>query len=258
MQSIARRFPGVLVVVIAPLAIAGCSGGAANRFQDETARGDTARLVSASSWMWRSPDPPRNELYAVHALSNSVAIAVGDAGAVGRSLDGGATWTAHWTGSVRPLRAGYFHDSAHGVVVGDSGAIYQTVDSGETWAARASGTTERLRGIAFADRARGLIVGTGGTMLRTSDAGASWTRVESGTQRELRSICFPDSQTGVAVGLDGIVLRSTDQGATLSQVVNGISQPPKNSVEISALAVTMFAYSAMKNSENFIAEYSEW
>ena len=37
----------------------------------------------------------------------------------------------------------------------------------------------------------------------------------------------------------------------------GMSQPPKNSVTIRALAVTMFAYSAMKNIENFIALYSE-
>ena len=46
-------------------------------------------------------------------------------------------------------------------------------------------------------------------------------------------------------------------GATLSHIVNGMSQPPKNSVAISALAVIMFAYSAMKNIENFIALYSE-
>src|SRR6476620_6128396 len=47
-------------------------------------------------------------------------------------------------------------------------------------------------------------------------------------------------------------------GATLSHIVNGMSHPPKNSVAISALAVMMFAYSAMKNIENFIALYSEW
>src|SRR5215208_1526452 len=45
---------------------------------------------------------------------------------------------------------------------------------------------------------------------------------------------------------------------TLSCIQNGMSQPPKNSVDISALAVTMFAYSAMKKSENFIALYSVW
>jgi len=37
-----------------------------------------------------------------------------------------------------------------------------------------------------------------------------------------------------------------------------MSQPPKKSVTMSALAVTMFEYSAMKNIENFIALYSVW
>src|SRR5450755_3740837 len=54
-----------------------------------------------------------------------------------------------------------------------------------------------------------------------------------------------------------IVLRTVN-GGRLSHCVNGMSQPPKNSEVINALAVTMFAYSAMKNSENFIAEYSVW
>ena len=45
--------------------------------------------------------------------------------------------------------------------------------------------------------------------------------------------------------------------ALLSQNVNGMSHPPKKSVAINALAVTMLAYSAMKNIENFIALYSE-
>src|SRR5512146_976001 len=44
------------------------------------------------------------------------------------------------------------------------------------------------------------------------------------------------------------VLRSVC-GATLSHRVNGMSHPPKNSVDMSALAVITFAYSAMKNME---------
>ena len=44
----------------------------------------------------------------------------------------------------------------------------------------------------------------------------------------------------------------------LSRAVNGTSHPPKNSVAIKALAVTIPPYSAMKKSENFIALYSVW
>src|SRR5688500_7297550 len=51
---------------------------------------------------------------------------------------------------------------------------------------------------------------------------------------------------------------ATLQGGTLSQVVKGRSQPPRKSVDISADIVTIAAYSAMKNIENFIEEYSVW
>src|SRR5512147_663152 len=44
----------------------------------------------------------------------------------------------------------------------------------------------------------------------------------------------------------------------LSVVMNGMSQPPKNSVAISALDVAMLAYSEIGNIENFIALYSVW
>ena len=43
-----------------------------------------------------------------------------------------------------------------------------------------------------------------------------------------------------------------------SQWVNGMSQPPKKSVVTMAETVTMLAYSAMKNIENFMALYSVW
>src|SRR5690242_19660989 len=54
------------------------------------------------------------------------------------------------------------------------------------------------------------------------------------------------------------MLLSRVNGAALSHPVNGMSHPPKKSVAMSALDVTMLAYSAMKKSENFMAEYSVW
>ena len=43
-----------------------------------------------------------------------------------------------------------------------------------------------------------------------------------------------------------------------SPVQTGMSQPPKKRVAISADAVSTCEYSAMKNIENFMAEYSVW
>src|SRR3954468_19056759 len=69
--------------------------------------------------------------------------------------------------------------------------------------------------------------------------------------KKTKSRTFTQKNTNVASD-------ATRLCASLSQRVNGMSQPPKKSVAMRALAVTMFAYSAMKNIENFIALYSEW
>ena len=51
---------------------------------------------------------------------------------------------------------------------------------------------------------------------------------------------------------------STRPGPLMRMLSNepGMSQPPRNSVAISADIVSMLEYSAMKNMENFIDEYS--
>ena len=44
----------------------------------------------------------------------------------------------------------------------------------------------------------------------------------------------------------------------LSPCQSGMSQPPRKSVAMSIETVSTCAYSAMKNMENFIEEYSVW
>src|SRR6476661_9557572 len=57
--------------------------------------------------------------------------------------------------------------------------------------------------------------------------------------------------------MDSSVMRN-DTPVVLSTRVNGMSQPPKNNVAMSALDVAILAYSEIGNMENFIALYSVW
>lgn len=52
-----------------------------------------------------------------------------------RSVDGGATWTASWTGHAAPLHQLRFVSDRQGVAVGALGSILLTHDGGETWEA---------------------------------------------------------------------------------------------------------------------------
>src|SRR6266566_2247105 len=59
-------------------------------------------------------------------------------------------------------------------------------------------------------------------------------------KRNRKKITFSANEPSVTTVFSGV------RGCMLSQVVNGTSQPPKNRVVISADAVTMVEYSAMK------------
>ena len=92
-------------------------------------------------WAWKYPLPQGNKLYAIQAVDESTAFAVGDVGVAMRTTDAGITWSVSWTRVAQPLRGVFFVDRMHGTEVGDSGIILQTEDGGATWLARPSGTT---------------------------------------------------------------------------------------------------------------------
>src|SRR5438128_61073 len=105
--------------------------------------------------------------------------AVGDAGVVYRSLDGGTRWTSGALGD-KTLR-GVVARGFNVVVVGDSGKIWHSQDSGGTWALTVLPGVPDLFAIDMPSDAIGYIVGSGGAILKTSDGGNSWTAEASGT-----------------------------------------------------------------------------
>jgi photosystem II stability/assembly factor-like uncharacterized protein len=161
-----------------------------------------------------------------------VGIAVGAAGTVLRTADGGANWSRVEVHSKRNLRMLAFADSATAVLVGafgrdiDRPAMFRTVDAGRTWTPLRSGSHGIIMGIAFRDRSLGFAVGAAGAILRSRDGGATWTRVEQGiTNTILRGVAILDEKTIIVVGDDGVVLRSTDGGSRWSKVESGVDIP---------------------------------
>jgi len=53
------------------------------------------------AWQWQNPSPTGNQLYAVRFLDASTAVAVGEAGAILRSTDAGASWQALASGAEK-------------------------------------------------------------------------------------------------------------------------------------------------------------
>ena len=155
-------------------------------------------------------------LHAVDFFDAKTGWAVGEAGTIIRTADGGATWQAPTTmpAVTGALNAVSFPDAADGWAVGDDAVILHTTDGGATWSSQATGlaSTITFRGVSFADAQHGWAVGQDASddtpvILATSNGGATWTAesmptlTPAGTMlSELDGVRFIDKDTGWAIG----------------------------------------------------------
>lgn len=176
-----------------------------------------------TGWSWQNSLPQGNRLNDIHVFDASSAIAVGTAGTVMRTTDGGTTWTVqHYVaGTVDNLREVFFTDANIGTAVGQNGIILRTITGGLSWSTQMSGTLVDLSAVYFVNANIGTVVGETGIILHTTDGGATWSSQVSSTVWDLNSVCFLDANTGTAVGDTGTILHTTDGGANWTSQVSG-------------------------------------
>jgi photosystem II stability/assembly factor-like uncharacterized protein len=107
------------------------------------------------------------QLNGVHAVNDSTAYVVGNAGTILRTTNFGADWTTQSSGSFSNLNAVYFVSRDSGYIAGAAGTLLRTVNGGTTWTASVSGTTSVLNDITFTDQYRGYAAGNSGAVIRT-------------------------------------------------------------------------------------------
>jgi photosystem II stability/assembly factor-like uncharacterized protein len=194
--------------------------------------------------------------------SNTTGIAVGDSGAILRSINGGLNWAPATSGTAANLYAVSMPAANTGFAVGAGGVVVKTT-TGTSWSAltsgtsqdlyatswastsvgwavgkegtiiksangtafspQTSGTTQDLNGVSFTNTNNGNAVGNGGVILRTSNGGSTWSPQTSGTTRNLNAVSFPASATGFAVGDGGTILKTTNSGSTWTPLTSGVT-----------------------------------
>lgn len=173
---------------------------------------------SGTTWTYSSG----TELHSVTFVDARTGWAVGNAGTVLKTTDGGDSWISQFSGAAwQHLYSIAFVDAQTGLAVGYGGTILKTSNGGTTWTVQSSGTGNTLLSIALADAQTGWIVGDLGTILKTTDGGATWIVQASGTTSALRSVVFVDAQNGWAAAGDGTIHRTTDGGADWTSQSSG-------------------------------------
>lgn len=125
-----------------------------------------------ASWALVHDVATSNELHDLWFASASIGYAVGDAGRVLKSVDGGATWSAQSSGTGQSLNGIHFANPTTGMAVGD-GVVLTTTNGGSTWTATTIAWT--LNDVCSPDGTTWLACGTDGTVVVSTDLGINWT-----------------------------------------------------------------------------------
>lgn len=142
-------------------------------------------------------------LFDVSAHPDSPAAAVGLAGTVLVSEDGGAVWEPRNVATTAGLFAVAWRGQS-GVAVGDRGVLFTTSDGGRSWLdAERPRVFNWLTGAAWGSDALAFAVGEQGLILRSADGGASWARVSGRTASTLEGVATPHSGPSAAPGTEG-------------------------------------------------------
>jgi len=145
--------------------------------------GIVAPLFAQGDWQWLNPLPQGNNLNGVSFVVDNLGLAVGNAGMILKTTDGGQTWTILESNTREDLLAVSFVNANVAYVSGTSRTIMKTTDGGISWTNLSTGMTSNITFccVHFVNPQSGWAVGYNGWILKTTNGGASWSQQTSNT-----------------------------------------------------------------------------
>lgn len=196
------------------------AGGRESGFNQDPIRYIIQTMDGGVNWNTQLYDVDEPQLFAIHFCDANNGYAVGDAGSIFHTTDGGATWTEQSSGTLAHLRGVYATSPDTAWVVGQEMLLLRTTNGGTTWDSVHTGSPYSFSKIQFVDGETGYIAGgniSNGMILHTSDGGQTWNPQNTGNAKFLYSLYFTDPDTGYAVGYDGTIIHTTTGGMGIAE-----------------------------------------
>lgn len=159
----------------------------------------------------------------IHTPDGVNIIAVGDAGSIFRSSNGGNTWASYTMPGVNFKCVYSFNNDVW--FSGDNGKVYKTLKTSTAVSTVDLGITNSINSVYFINENDGFLCGSGGIVYKTNNGGANWTLSNSGISNvKLNSISFADAQKGIVVGDNGMVYITVNGGTSWTPEVTGTAK----------------------------------
>jgi photosystem II stability/assembly factor-like uncharacterized protein len=146
------------------------------------------------------------------------AFAPGPDGTLGRTVDGGHTWTRGNVATSQDVLDVSFPTVNDGYALDIAGGVFNTNDGGQTWATLNTGSTARAHAVYAPSASVVMVIGPTG-IRRSTDSGGSFSAVRGGAVSQ--TILDEVDRAGRAIVASGPqdVIRSTDNGKTWKTVL---------------------------------------
>ena len=203
--------------------------GASRTATATVAAADTAivqdRLCSGADgtgWCWQRPLPQGNAIAGYAFADDLRGWAVGEAGTLLATADGGATWQAQASGTELDLYGPAFVNAQVGWVAATNGELLKTRDGGATWQRASFGRDLTVRKLGAADADTAWVTTDYEEAYVTTDGGSRWKRITAPVGTSQLRLTGPLDAWAVPYSLPSTLVHSVDGGATWQ----GVALPP--------------------------------
>ncbi|MBZ0202929.1 MAG: T9SS type A sorting domain-containing protein [Ignavibacteria bacterium] len=154
-----------------------------------------------------------SDLNSVWFADDNTGWAVGNAGRIVKTVNGGLNWTPQTAPGADNLNGVKFTSSTNGYACGDNGKVIYTLNGGTNWLSYTTGSTIKLTSI---DVNGTTIIATGFEAKILKYDGSLWSTIDYKivTKTDVRSVSMINPTTFYTCGGGGFVNKTTDGGAT--------------------------------------------
>lgn len=132
----------------------------------------------AQGWCWQRPLPSGNAIEDITFVDAKTGWAVGDAGQILKTTDGGSTWALQASRVTARLTHVRFANASTGWIAGDDGTVLRTTDAGANWVRQAPTSNYPSQpqdpGLVVLDELKAVVTPGYYNTHTTADGGATW------------------------------------------------------------------------------------